>query len=48
MFGWRSLGKTPGEAAGLPPLVGFRWLEAIRAASRDLEQGKEGASNPAT
>ncbi|MCA1811314.1 MAG: IS6 family transposase [Halobacteriales archaeon] len=44
----QALGKTPGEAAGLPPLVGFRWLEAIKAASREVEQAKEGASNPAT
>lgn len=44
----QALGTTPAVAAGLPPLVGFRWLEAIKAASREVEQGKEGASNPAT
>lgn len=44
----QALGKTPGEAAGLPPLVGFRWLEAIKAASREVEQAMERAGNPAT
>ena len=31
-----ALGMTPGEAAGITPIGGFRWREIIEAAARDL------------
>lgn len=34
-----ALGKTPGEAAGLPPIDGFRWEQIIRAATKPPEPG---------
>lgn len=38
-----TLGKTPGEAAGLPNLKGFRWQAIIEAATRN-ETPKENAA----
>jgi putative transposase len=41
----QTLGRTPGEAAGLPAIPGFRWLKVLEAASRDLEQAPQGGEN---
>jgi len=29
----QAIGMTPGEAAGLPKLEGFKWLELLRLAT---------------
>lgn len=33
----QTLGKTPGEAADLPPLKGFKWHEILKLASTRKE-----------
>lgn len=37
----QTLGTTPGDAAGLPVLSGFRWMEVLRQATKAKEAGIE-------
>ena len=41
-------GTTPGEAAGLTAIRGFRWLQTLKAAAEtDAGSGKSSAESPA-
>ncbi len=43
----QALGTTPGEAAGLPSLNGFRWLELLKlSVTRKVTGGQEAEVSP--